>query len=73
MATIDLGSPEGSEKTTEPIEVLVIPGNRFVVYPNHVKVPWQYKGTIVWRLAGGTDTIFREKGVKFDEKQTQFT
>ena len=71
MATINLDSPGASGKT-EPIEILVIPGNRIVVYPNHVNVPSDYKGTIVWRLAGGSDTIFREKGVKFDETKKRY-
>jgi hypothetical protein len=48
-------------------QVLVIIGNPVVVFPANLRVPWKFKGTLVFTLAGDEDTVFTGDGIQFLE------
>lgn len=73
MPTAEILGPDTCERIPKgPIEVLVIAGKPVVVYPNHLRVAFGYKGTIVWMLAGDSDMVFFDPGIRFNE-ETSFS
>jgi hypothetical protein len=60
-------------QSTAPLQVLVVGGNgTIVVYPNSLKIPWKFVGTVQWTLAGEADTVFTGTGI-IDDPDSPFT